>query len=87
MAQLIFFHDHAITVITLIITFVGYALVFLVTERLTRRYTFDAQVIETVWTILPAFILIFLALPSLRLLYLIDEVSDPAVTLKAVGHQ
>lgn len=87
MAQLIFFHDHAITIISLIITFVGYAIVSLCVNKLTSRYTFDAQVIETVWTILPGVILIFLALPSLRLLYLMDEVSDPLVTLKVIGHQ
>jgi len=31
--------------------------------------------------------LLFLALPSLRLLYLIDEVSGPSLTLKTIGHQ
>jgi len=40
-----------------------------------------------VWTILPAIILLFLALPSLRLLYLTDEIRNPSITLKAIGHQ
>lgn len=86
-AQLISFHDHAIAVITLIITFVGYALLSLCTNSLSNRYTFEAQTIETVWTILPAVTLLFLAFPSLRLLYLIDEVSAPSLTLKSIGHQ
>ena len=86
-AQLIFFHDHAMAVITLIITFIGYALISLSLNTLTNRYTFDAQTIETIWTILPAFILLFLALPSLRLLYLIDEVRSPSLTIKTIGHQ
>jgi len=86
-AQLAFFHDHAITVASLVITFVAYALVMLCLNTYTRRYTLEAQTIETVWTILPAFILVFLALPSLRLLYLIDEIRAPALTIKTIGHQ
>ena len=31
--------------------------------------------------------MLFLAFPSLRLLYLIDEVRQPAVTVKTIGHQ
>lgn len=86
-SQLIFFHDHAMAVLTLIITLVTYAMVSLIVRSLTNRYSFEAQAIETVWTVLPAFILLFLALPSLRLLYLLDEISSPSLTLKSVGHQ
>lgn len=86
-AQLITFHDHAIAIITLIITLVGYGLFSLCLNRFSRRYIFEAQAIETIWTVLPAVILLFLALPSLRLLYLIDEVSGPSLTLKTIGHQ
>ena len=86
-AQLITFHDHAMAIITLIITLVTYAILALCINSLSSRYTFEAQTIETVWTILPAIILLFLALPSLRLLYLLDEVRTPTLTLKAIGHQ
>lgn len=86
-AQLISFHDHAMVILTLIITLVTYAMVALCLRSLSRRYTFEAQTIETVWTILPAIILLFLALPSLRLLYLLDEVRTPTLTLKSIGHQ
>nr|NP_042254.1 cytochrome oxidase, subunit II [Prototheca wickerhamii]AAD12642.1 cytochrome oxidase, subunit II [Prototheca wickerhamii] len=43
--------------------------------------------IEIVWTITPSLILIFIAVPSFALLYSLDEVVDPAVTIKAIGHQ
>lgn len=43
--------------------------------------------IETVWTILPALILIAIAFPSFRLLYLLDEVISPTITIKIMGHQ
>ena len=45
------------------------------------------KVIEIVWTITPSLILAVIAIPSLALLYSLDEVTEPAVTIKAVGHQ
>lgn len=85
--QLIFFHDHAIVVLILITTLVGYILSSLFFNSFINRYLLENQTIEIIWTVLPALILIFIALPSLRLLYLLDEVNNPRVTLKTIGHQ
>nr|QBC73210.1 cytochrome c oxidase subunit II [Perotrochus caledonicus] len=87
MEQLIFFHDHAMLMLTLIISLVGYAAFCLMSNSFSSRYVLEGQQIETIWTIVPAIILIFLALPSLRLLYLLDEVGSCTLTLKSVGHQ
>ena len=81
------FHDHALVVIILIMSLVSYAMVTLMINQLSCRTISEAQEIETIWTILPAIILLFLAFPSLRILYLIDEVREPSVTVKAIGHQ
>lgn len=43
--------------------------------------------IEIIWTVTPSLILMVIAVPSFALLYSIDEVIDPAVTLKVIGHQ
>lgn len=43
--------------------------------------------IEIAWTVTPSFILVFIAVPSFALLYSLDEIVDPAVTVKAIGHQ
>jgi len=43
--------------------------------------------LEIIWTIIPALILIFIAVPSFALLYAMDEINDPKLTIKAVGHQ
>jgi len=43
--------------------------------------------IEIVWTVTPSIILMVIAVPSFALLYSIDEVIDPAITLKVIGHQ
>jgi cytochrome c oxidase subunit 2 len=86
-SQLTGFHDHAILILTLVITFVTYARTTLLINKYKCRNIYEAQEIEIVWTVLPAIFLLFLALPSLRLLYLIDELTSPAITLKTVGHQ
>lgn len=43
--------------------------------------------IEMVWTITPAFILLIIAVPSFSLLYAMDEIISPAITIKTLGHQ
>jgi len=85
--QLIYFHDHALIIILIIITAVFYTIIRIIKNKQTRRFILEGQIIETVWTIAPAIILVFIAIPSLRLLYLIDEIHSPVITLKAVGHQ
>nr|QTT61318.1 cytochrome c oxidase subunit II [Tritia mutabilis] len=87
MEELIFFHDHAMMILIMIISLVGYAAVSLMVNKYTCRSLVEGQAIETIWTIIPAFILIFLALPSLRLLYLLDEIGDCSLTVKSIGHQ
>nr|AGY61322.1 cytochrome c oxidase subunit II [Halocaridina rubra] len=87
MEQLIFFYDYAMLVIILIVTLVGYMMASLFFNKLTNRFLMEGQTIEMIWTILPALILIFIALPSLRLLYLLDEVGSPEITIKVIGHQ
>nr|YP_010352919.1 cytochrome c oxidase subunit II [Chaleponcus netus]UOF70324.1 cytochrome c oxidase subunit II [Chaleponcus netus] len=87
MEQLIFFHDHILLILAMILSLVMYMYIMLAMNKMTNRFLLEGQEIETVWTILPGIILIFIALPSLRLLYLLDEINNPDLTLKSVGHQ
>nr|YP_009318351.1 cytochrome c oxidase subunit II [Stomatella planulata]AOZ71832.1 cytochrome c oxidase subunit II [Stomatella planulata] len=87
MEQLIYFHDHAMLILTLIISLVTYFTLSLMTNTFIYRYQVDGQTIETIWTIFPAVVLVFLAFPSLRLLYLLDEVGSCTLTIKSIGHQ
>nr|YP_009305736.1 cytochrome c oxidase subunit II [Akialoa obscura]ANT45539.1 cytochrome c oxidase subunit II [Akialoa obscura] len=86
MEELMGFHDHAMMIALAICTLVLYLLTHMMTGKLSSS-TVDAQEIELVWTILPAMVLITLALPSLRILYMMDEINEPDLTLKAIGHQ
>nr|QRV62395.1 cytochrome c oxidase subunit 2 [Deronectes parvicollis] len=87
MEQLTFFHDHTLMILTMITILVGYLMFSLFFNKYINRFLLEGQTIEIIWTILPAIILIFIALPSLRLLYLLDEISNPWLTLKSIGHQ
>nr|UPL65275.1 cytochrome c oxidase subunit II [Physopelta quadriguttata] len=87
MEQLIMFHDHTITILTMITMLVTYIMISLMMNKYINRYLLEEQLIELIWTLLPAVTLIFIALPSLHLLYLIDEMNNPLMTLKTIGHQ
>nr|YP_007475487.1 cytochrome c oxidase subunit II [Phoxinus phoxinus]QNM99873.1 cytochrome c oxidase subunit II [Alburnus alburnus]BAM78592.1 cytochrome oxidase subunit-2 [Phoxinus phoxinus] len=87
MEELLHFHDHALMIVYLISTMVFYIIVAMVTTELTNKYILDSQEIEIMWTALPAIILVLIAMPSIRVLYLMDEINDPHLTIKAMGHQ
>nr|BAK85842.1 cytochrome c oxidase subunit II [Procyon lotor] len=87
MEELLHFHDHTLMIVFLISTLVLYIISSMLTTKLTHTNTMDAQEVETIWTILPAVILILIALPSLRILYMMDEINNPSLTVKTMGHQ
>nr|YP_009251314.1 cytochrome c oxidase subunit II [Hapsodrilus ignifer]AIQ80111.1 cytochrome c oxidase subunit II [Hapsodrilus ignifer] len=87
MEQLTFFHDHAMMILVMITLIVSYVMAMLFKNKYIHRFLLEGQTIELIWTIAPAVTLIFIALPSLRLLYLLDEINFPLLTVKAIGHQ
>lgn len=82
-----YFHDYIIIILLLILTFVTYLFLYIVSTPRLDKYTIDSHVLETVWTVVPMVILLFMAFPSLYLLYLIEDISSPSLTVKVVGHQ
>nr|QPB70881.1 cytochrome c oxidase subunit II [Tithonophasma tithonus] len=87
MEQLIFFHDHIMMILMMIVTTVTYTMIMLIMNKNTNRNLLEGQMIELIWTVTPAMTLFFIATPSLRLLYLMDEINNPMMTTKAIGHQ
>ncbi|YP_009121449.1 cytochrome c oxidase subunit II (mitochondrion) [Neophocaena asiaeorientalis] len=87
MEELLHFHDHTLMIIFLISSLVLYIITMMLTTKLTHTSTMDAQEVEMVWTILPDTILILIALPSLWILYMMDEINNPSLTVKTMGHQ
>lgn len=92
MEGIVNFHDDIMFLLIAIGVFVGYLMV-----RTFQLFNEDANpvadrvqhgtVLEIVWTVTPALILMVVAVPSFALLYSVDELIDPAITIKAVGHQ
>jgi len=93
MSELILFHHYVNTYLAFIITAVSYVLARLLmrysktTRVISHKHLIHGTTLELIWTITPAIILLAIAFPSFKLLYLMDEVIDPAITIKAIGHQ
>nr|YP_009108305.1 cytochrome c oxidase subunit II [Cerion incanum]AIU94460.1 cytochrome c oxidase subunit II [Cerion incanum] len=86
-SEMILFHDHAMILLIGVFTLVSLVGMSILQSSFTCRTIHEAQTLETVWTVVPALLLIWLALPSLRLLYSLDEHSQAVNTLKSIGHQ
>ena len=87
MEELIFLHDFINMVLIFIIRFVGYIIIRIIYNKYININLLESQIIECIWTIIPAVILIQIAIPSLLLLYILDESVDSSLTLKVLGHQ
>nr|AGT62654.1 cytochrome oxidase subunit 2 [Aphis gossypii] len=87
MEQLIFFHDHTIFIIIMIMSTITYMMLFIMKNKFINIKISENQMIEFIWTTTPPIILIFIAMPSLHLLYLMDEIKCPILTVKIFGHQ
>nr|CTP93709.1 cytochrome c oxidase subunit II [Pseudoniphargus gorbeanus] len=87
MEQLIFFHDFAMTVVTMITALIGFYISFISYYKLTDRFLLQSQTTEIVWTLLPVLILLSITLPSLQALYLLDDPFSPSLSVKTIGHQ
>jgi Cytochrome C oxidase subunit II, transmembrane domain/LAGLIDADG endonuclease/Cytochrome C oxidase subunit II, periplasmic domain len=56
-------------------------------SKISYKYLVHGTLIEAIWTMFPAVVLLAIAIPSFRLLYILDEVTLPTITIKATGHQ
>lgn len=85
--KLVFFHDNIMFYIILITFLVGWIMISIFINKNYYKYLIHGTIIEVIWTIIPTVILIFIAFPSLQLLYSLDEIINPSLTIKAIGHQ
>jgi len=93
MEGLIELHDIIMYYLIVILFGVGwiiFSIIFNFIEKkspISHKYLNHGTLIELIWTITPAIILILIAFPSFKLLYLMDEVNDPSMSVLAEGHQ
>jgi len=86
------FHDELLIIITLITVFVLSLLVYVMWRFNHRRNPVPSRtshntVIEMLWTVVPVLILVIIAIPSFKLMYYMDRVPNPEMTIKVTGHQ
>jgi len=92
MEGMIYFHNLLMFFIIFVGVFVFYMFFYSLYEFSEKRNSVPANFahnspLEIIWTILPAIILLFIAVPSFTLLYSLDELIDPQLTVKVIGHQ
>jgi cytochrome c oxidase subunit 2 len=70
--------------------FVSFMLVAILYSARNTAYSYKIHhdnLIEIIWTTIPALILCIIAIPSFTVLYGMDEIVQPSLTLKAIGRQ
>jgi cytochrome c oxidase subunit II len=86
------FHNELLVIIFLIAAFVMGLLLYVIVRFNHRRnpvpsHTSHNPIIEILWTIVPVLILVIIAIPSFKLMYFMDRVPNPDMTIKVTGHQ
>ena len=86
------FHDELLVIISLITLFVLSLLLYVMVRFHHRRNpvptrTSHNTVVEMLWTVVPVLILVIIAIPSFKLMYYMDRVPNPDMTIKVTGHQ
>ena len=93
MEALIELHNNIMYYLVIILFSVGWILISILRNfiykknPITNKYVNHGTLIELIWTVTPALILMLIAFPSFKLLYLMDEVTDPNLTVFVEGHQ
>ncbi len=93
MEALVELHDNIMFYLVIILFSVGWILLSIIRNYISskspisNKYLNHGTLIELIWTITPALILILIAFPSFKLLYLMDEVTDPSLSVLVEGHQ
>jgi cytochrome c oxidase subunit 2 len=91
MEWMVDFYDLIMVDLIVVVFIILYLLTRIILDPVHHHYTNRAfshsTPLEIFWTVVPAIILVGIAYPSFNLLYALDDLTDPVVTLKVIGHQ
>nr|BBE15723.1 cytochrome c oxidase subunit 2 [Echiniscus testudo] len=87
MSELYYLMDYLNYFIFFIMLFTGYFMLIFSMNKKNFYFNSENHLVELIWTLIPGIILIFIAIPSLNLLYCSEEVYKPILSLKTIGHQ
>ena len=85
--SILLFHDYIIIFLSSILFFVGWLFFYILSTRKINKYLIDLHILELIWTLVPILILLFIAYPSLYLLYLTESQPATSITVKVIAHQ
>nr|WLE65342.1 cytochrome c oxidase subunit II [Aphidius gifuensis]WLE65355.1 cytochrome c oxidase subunit II [Aphidius gifuensis]WLE65368.1 cytochrome c oxidase subunit II [Aphidius gifuensis]WLE65381.1 cytochrome c oxidase subunit II [Aphidius gifuensis]WLE65394.1 cytochrome c oxidase subunit II [Aphidius gifuensis] len=87
MTLMTYFHDFIMMILFMIMIFIIYIMSWFFFNKFINRHIMHNQLLELVWTLIPMLILVFMAVPSLKILYMLEEIINPFMTLNILGHQ
>ena len=88
MFYLIDLHNFAIVIILRVLLLISYIISYSFFSSYYYKGFSEGTIIETIWSMVPAVLLVFLVIPSIKSLYLIEDRQEgPIFTFKIVAHQ
>jgi cytochrome c oxidase subunit 2 len=94
MEHLVDLHHDIFSILLFLCTVVFYLLAVLIYKfnasdlKTKRNFFFKSHsILEICWTVVPMFVVAFMLYPSFALLYAMDELKDPVLSVKIIGHQ
>jgi len=86
---IIYFHDYIIIFLSIILLFIIYFLVLNLKNNYLDKWILESHFLEFIWTVFPIIILLFIAYPSLIILYYIEnsEIRISHTYRKIIAHQ
>ena len=92
MEGIIELHHDIMYFLIVIVIFVSWMLIRIIQLFNQNVHTIPENIthnieLEIIWTTIPSIILLMLAIPSFSLLYAIDELVSPEITVKVIGNQ
>jgi len=85
--ELIILHDYVLVFITRVLVLILYLITITVISKKTYKNFSERTLIETIWSLVPTTMLIFLITPSIKVLYTIEDFKNPQNTFKVTAHQ
>jgi cytochrome c oxidase subunit 2 len=87
MNQFLMFNDHTIIVVIIVTILIGYSVVIIISQTFFDKFMLEEKTLERIWTVFPSLSLLFVAVPSMKILYFTEEILIPSFSLKIIGHQ
>lgn len=85
--ELVYLHDHIIVIMSIVLIVVFYLFFLIFFFSSYYKFLSEGTIIEVVWSVIPAFLLILLVFPSVKVLYLMEDIKSPVFRVKVVAHQ